>query len=289
MRWRLSLISDTHAGSLVGLAPRQGIPHPDGLTISSSPTSSWLWRVFENHLDREAGEVEAGNFDRHALIFVGDIMDGGMHHGTTQLYHPDPAVESWIAQQIVERAVEVLRPDHIFVVLGTPAHVGKNGSREESVGKALAARYGDKLARPNDTRYGWHILRMDLDGTLVDIRHHGKLGQLPHTRESYQKRYAFDVWSSQAMYTAGVPAQLAIRAHRHKYVDSGPVPPHKRTTRLISMPCYQLGTEWVQRMAIEEPADIGMVGISVRDGRVSDVFPQVVFPKLQMEVATWTP
>lgn len=284
MRWRLTCISDTHAGSLVGLAPVGGIPHPDGPTISTSPTSEWLWGHFLEMLDLERRAAEPA--ERHALLFVGDLMDGLMHHGNVELYHPDPSVERWIARRIVTEAIETLQPSDIFFISGTPSHVGKNASSEESLAAGIAAEY-DEVRLASETRHTWGVLRMELEGTLVDVRHHGKLGQLPHTRESYQKRYAFDVWSSQAMYKVGEPADLAIRAHRHKYADSGPVPPHRNATRLISLPCWQLSTEWARSMAFEESPDIGMVGIDVIDGRVADVFPQIVYPTL--EAAAWKP
>lgn len=285
MRWRLSCISDTHAGSLTGLAPTGGIPHPDGLTISTSPTSEWLWQHYEAMLEAEAAQVT--DADQHALIFNGDLMDGLQHHGNIELYHPDPSVERWIAAKVVTTAIDALKPDHVFFVSGTPSHVGKNASSEEGLAGAMAGIFPNLVRPASEHRLTWGILRMDLDGLVVDIRHHGKLGQLPHTRESYQKRYAFDVWSSQAMYRNGEPANLAIRAHRHKYADSGPVPPHRNATRVISMPCWQLSTEWARSMAFEESPDIGMVGIDVKDGRVADVFPQIVYPTLEAE--TWTP
>lgn len=284
MNWRLTLISDTHAGSLTGLAPTGGIPHPDGLTISTSPTSAWLWDHYREMLATEANAAESA--DRHALIFNGDLMDGLMHHGNIELYHPDPSVERWIAKRVVVEAIETLHPTDIFFISGTPSHVGKNASSEEGLAAGIAAEY-DEVRSASENRHTWGILRMHLDGLLVDVRHHGKMGQLPHTRESYQKRYAFDVWSSQAMYKNGVQADLAIRAHRHKYADSGPVPPHRNGTRLISMPCWQLSTEWARSMAFEESPDIGMVGVEIKDGRIADVFPQIVYPTL--EEAAWKP
>lgn len=286
MRVRLTCIADTHAGSTVGLAPTGGIPHPEGMTISTTPTSEWLWGIYTAQLARES--EAARQHDLRCLVFNGDIMDGGMHHGNIQLYHPHPSVEKWISGRIVDEAVAILEPDYIFIVLGTPSHVGANGSHEESVGKALAAEHGDKLQRPSEHRYGWGVLPMELAGVHLDIRHHGKLGRLPHTRESYQKRYAFDVWSSQALYGAQ-PAEswVAIRAHRHKYADSGPVAPHKRGVRLFSMPCFQLSTDWARKMAFEEAPDIGMLGLTLQDGQVRDVYPQVVYPKV--EEPTWRP
>ena len=89
------------------------------------------------------------------------------------------------------------------------------------------------------------------------------------------------------MYKNGLPADLAVRAHRHKYADSGPVPPHRNATRLISLPCWQLSTEWARSMAFEESPDVGLVGVTLKDGRVADVYPQIVYPTLEAE--TWTP
>lgn len=285
-KYRLHFIADTHAGSTVGPAP-ETIPHPEGASISCTPTSRWIREHYVNHLDREAEETKEQAPDETILIFNGDIMDGLMHHNQVQLYHPEPQVEKWLSEWVVEQAIAALEPDYIFIVLGTPSHVGRMGSSEESVGKALAAQYGDRIQRPDEYRYGWPMLRLHLDGHVTDIRHHGKLGQLPHTRESYQKRYAFDVWSSQAMYKDGQPANLAVRAHRHKYADSGPVPPHKQTTRLISLPCYQMSNDWAMSRAFEEWPDIGMCGVTLKDGQVRDVFPQVVYPT--MEDRTWSP
>jgi len=285
MRARLSVISDTHTGSTVGLAP-SSIPHPEGFSIEASPTSRWLWGLYQQHLEEEA--FAAADHDIHILLFQGDICDGGMHHGQVQLYHPEKAVERWISEAVVEEAVRWLEPDHIVIVLGTPSHVGKMGSSEESIGKSLDAQYPGKLVRPDEYRYGWHIWRADIDGCLIDARHHGKMGQLPHTRDSYQKRYAIDIFHASAHYQGHRPPDLALRAHRHKYADSGPVPPHKNGTRLISGPCYQLGTEYIHKVAIEDPPDIGMYGITLTDGRVSDVYPQIVAPQPH-QGAVWTP
>lgn len=300
MRFRLTSIADTHAGSTVGLAPRTGVPHPEGANMEATPASRWLWDFYEQHLENE--RAASRDHDGHALVFVGDIMDGGMHHGNVQLYHPNPVVEKWLSEKVVETAVEALEPDYIFVVLGTDSHVGKGSANEESVGKALAAKHGEHvyrkgqapgesgrgLQRPDENRYGWGVLEMNFAGIPFDIRHHGKLGQLPHTRESYQKRFAFDVWSSRAMYGVQPANQwVAIRAHRHKFADSGPVPPHKSGVRLFSLPCYQLSSDWARSKAFEEQPDIGMLGITVQDGILRDVFPQVTYPKIA-EV-TWTP
>lgn len=277
MKVRLSVIADPHAGSTVGLAPDEPIPHPEGATISPTASSRWLWSHFVEHLEREA--EAAKDHDLKVLIFNGDLVDGLMHHGNLQLYHPNGSVERWIAERILHEAMSTIYPDRVVLVLGTPSHVGKMGAREESLGRALDAQWPGRMIRP-EHRCGWHAWLADFDGLLVDVRHHGKMGRLPHTRESYHKRYAFDVWASRALYKGQTPPGLAIRSHLHKYADSGAVPPHKNGTRVIGTPCYQLGTEWVGQMAIEEPPDVGMIGLTIAHGQVRDVFPQIVTPTI---------
>lgn len=292
LKHRLTVISDTHAGSTVGLAPPR-IRHPEGATIQATPPSEYLWRIYGAQLEQEARWAQG--HDLHTLVFLGDIMDGGMHHGTVQLYHPNPAVERWIAGEVVMEAVRILNPTHVMVVLGTVSHVGPNGSREESVGAQLAHDLGEHigdggrgLIRPNADRYGWQELRAVMGGVPVDLKHHGKMGQLPHTRESYAKRYAFDIWSSQAMYLDGLSWDrwLAFRAHRHKFGDTGPVAPHKRGVRLVSCPCFQISTDWALGRAFEERPCIGMVGATLEDG-MEHLFPQVVYP--EPPTPMWTP
>lgn len=284
---RIHAFGDTHCGSTVGLAPNQPIPHPEGATIEPTPASRWLHDQFIRQIEAEKKDTEAQGCDRSILLLMGDLVDGLMHHGQIQLYHPEGAVEKWIAREIVREAMEILDPDHVGLVLGTPSHVGKMGGKEEDIGAFLDAHWPGRVVRPNDRRYGHHVFRFVSDGCLVDARHHGKMGRLPHTRDSYQKRYAFDVWSSQAMYIEGKPATLAFRAHRHQYADSGPVPSFRHGTRLISLPCYQLGTEWVTKMALEDPAHIGMVGVTIDDGRPRDPYETIVIPTLPGEDQAW--
>ena len=287
MKARIHALGDTHCGSTVGLAPDEPIPHPEGMTMEPTPASRWLWGHFRRQLELERADAVEDGCESSILLLMGDLADGLMHHGNIQLYHPEKAVEKWIARRVIQEAIEILDPDAIALVLGTPSHTGKMGGREEDIGAFIDSEWPGRLVRPDDRRYGWHKFRFAVDGLLVDARHHGKLGLLPHTRESYQRRYAFDVWSSQAMYRDGVPADIAFRAHKHKYVDSGVVPSHKKMTRLISMPCYQLGTEWVAKMAIEDPPDIGCVGLTIKDGRDGAVYENIVNPKLPDQEEAW--
>jgi len=285
MKVRLSVISDTHTGSTVGLAPASGIPHPEGFTMEASPTSRWLWELYQKHLEREA--EAADGHDCHILVFQGDIMDGGMHHGQVQLYHPEASVERWISEAVVDEAVRWLDPDHIVIVLGTPSHVGKMGRAEESIGKALDAKHPGKLLRPDEFRYGWWEWAAEFDGFRVQAKHHGKIGRTPRTQQSYLRMYAEDIFIS-AIKHGHRPPDLALRAHNHQYGDTGVPGPHERAVRVISGPCYQMRTEYIFRRAIEGPPHIGQYGVSITDGRVSDVFPQVIAPAPNGG-AVWTP
>lgn len=285
MQVRLSVVSDTHTGSTVGLAPAGGIPHPEGFTIEASPTSRWLWGIYQQHLEAEASA--AADHDVHVLVFNGDIMDGGMHHGQVQLYHPESSVERWISEAVVDEAVRWLDPDHIVIVLGTPSHVGKMGSSEESIGKALDAKHPGTLIRPDEFRYGWHEWVAEFDGFRVNAKHHGRMGRTPRTRDSYLRMYAEDIFISHVQFGQR-PPDLALRGHNHQYGDTGTFGPHRNGVRVIAGPCYQMATEYIFRRAIESPPHIGMYGVSITDGRVSDVFPQIVTPAPNLG-EVWTP
>lgn len=285
MRTRVSFIADTHAGSDTGLFVGDSIATPNGSDIHPTPASRWLAGLFHEHLQAEA--EAAKDHDRHVLVFVGDVCDGGLHHKNLNHYHADPSVEKMLARRIVEAACEALDPDLIFVVLGSSSHVGHGGEREEAVGSWLVAKYGEKVQRPDEHRFGWGRIKAEWGGVKFDVKHEGRMGRLEVTRESYFVRNAAEIYLSYAMYEGvdWIP-DVAVRAHNHKYVATAPVAPHKRGVQAFGLPCYQLSTYWANQK-FETTPDVGMLGLTCEAGRVRDVFAQVVTPRTEEPV--WTP
>ena len=158
---------------------------------------------------------------------------------------------------------------------GTPVHVGRSGESEEGVARALKNQLNKIVPDPDTGTMSSYRRRIDVEGVRLDVAHHGRMGQRAHTRGSYSRLYSFDIWAEQALdlITEGNTAesaeelyeiwkkkqvaQIAIRSHNHKFQDSGY--DHRGITRVISMPAWQLATEYVHRIAAEALADIGIV------------------------------
>jgi len=160
--------------------------------------------------------------------------------------------------------------------------VGRSGETEEGIARVLN-KQGVPIIRDPDTRnLSSYKRRIDIEGVRLDIAHHGRMGQRAHTRGSYSRLYAFDVWAEQALdmykemrqspesleeiFNRKRPADVAIRSHNHKYQDSGD--DHRGITRIVSLPAFQLATEYVHRIAVESLADIGIVLLIIKKGEI---------------------
>lgn len=118
---------------------------------------------------------------------------------------------------------------------------------------------------------------MEIHNRLIVFDHHGRMGQRAHTRSSYVRLYAFDVWAERAM-RGERPPDLAVRSHHHTYEDSGPTHPTRGVTRVVQMPAFQLATAFVRRIAAESLADIGLVAIVIRPNGELEVHPHITYP-----------
>jgi hypothetical protein len=270
--------ADWHCGSSLGLCPPEPIPIPTtGADYHPSSAQNWLWKGFIRQAEAARELADADKPEMRVLLLNGDLTDGGMHHGTVETLHPHPGTEAHVARRCFEEICLVWEPTHIFFVIGTPAHTGRGAPREIGLAKtAIDAGYPVVPAPTGDP--AWSILLAKWGGVLHDVRHHGRMGRLPHTKESYQKNYAMQVHLAQALYKNGVEADMAWRAHMHQFADSGAVPPHRKGVRLISMPCWQMLGEYGRNRSIEEPTVFGHVYQLCDEGRPWDPIPLLHAP-----------
>jgi hypothetical protein len=82
----------------------------------------------------------------------------------------------------------------------------------------------------------WH-LRMEVNGVLIDVAHHGRTGQREHTRASQAVLHAHDILLSHVK-NGDRPPDLCIRGHYHKFNDSHDACP----VRVITTGAWQLQT-----------------------------------------------
>ena len=250
-------LADIHCGSSLGLLPPGGVSHADGLEIRPHPKSKlhpWFWSVYQRLINTAGERLEyyGGDADLHCVL-LGDLTDGN-HHGTTQLLSPDEEVHVQAAVKSLELGVLTLPIKTLHIVAGTPAHVGKVSGLEKAVGYELERLGAPVIRQPHDNSPVWEILEADALGVHTDWRHHGRSGQRPWTRQSYAAQYAQAIHRHAQDEGRPVPG-LSVRAHVHKsyYVPADP----SGCGALVGLPCFQYGSAYIRRKAIESLPDVG--------------------------------
>ena len=181
----------------------------------------------------------------YTAILNGDVIEGN-HHKTLAVVSSNETTQMRITEAALSPLLE--DADKVYFVGGTPAHVGQSARLEHKV-----ADNWDHVERDeNDSPVRWH-LRLDANGTLFDIAHHGKIGRLPWTRANGAHSLAAQTILQSVQSGQKIP-DVVLRAHFHQYVDTYN---NVQPTRLIAMPAWQLVTGYVQRFSPGALADIG--------------------------------
>ena len=192
----LLVISDTHCGSDVGLAPVE-FKTGKGNIIShgSNALQAWLWATYQRCL-ADAYEIIGKN--KFNLLINGDVIEG--------IHHRSPEVISTYWEEHLAIAEECLAPvakkaNETYVVKGTECHTLE-------LENTLADRLG---AVEGVAKEKWLF---EMCGNLIDATHH-----ISATGRSYLEGSALSIFMGNARQSyarAGhrVP-EIFIRAHRH--------------------------------------------------------------------------
>ena len=227
-----------HINSTVGLVkPLTSLD--DGGTYRSSKGQRWLWRNWLSFWDEVSTTAEKHKASVWT-VFNGDLVSVKVKHESTQFNSMNMADVFPMAIDTLMPAIEV--SDTLFVVRGTAAHGGLSGEKEEEIARDIGAEMCDD-------NYSWWELLLECENVRFDIRHHGPLGRLPHTRGNALNRRAIEMM---LMYGNRCP-DVAIQSHNHKFSTSSDEYPIK----VYAMPAWELKTEFVHRIGIIGEADIG--------------------------------
>lgn len=252
----LACVSDVHAGSTVAVCPPR-ITVDDGGVYEASKAQRWLWQCWASYWQRVA---DVSRQPKHKLyaVFNGDLVEGN-HHGTTQIISANPNAQAWVWNAAAQIPL-ALKPERLWIVRGTEAHVGASASSEERIADGLRR---DKRPIVSDDETGtashWHA-RMLIHNTLIDVTHHGRTGQREHTRSSAAVLHAHDILLAHVK-RGDRPPDLCLRAHYHKFNDSYDACP----TRVITTGAWQLATGHAKKVAPDSLADIGGVIVLVTE------------------------
>ena len=245
----LVVISDTHIGSNTALAPLEfGVHNRNTLEVQVTQANKlqcWLhecWQDFWEYVRFRQGKGRKAK--RLIVAHLGDVIDGS-HHSTTQIVQE-------VADQVV-MAMELLEPirnrANMFIgILGTsPSHTGQDHVNEANLFKELGADFIEQN------------LTLDIDGTLIDLAHHGRAGARPWTTAA--ANLGVEVMLDYAQNGQPLPNYI-FRGHRHTFDDSGA---KFENTRIIQCPSWQLKTAYSFRTSANTTrSDIG--GIILEDG-----------------------
>lgn len=247
----LAVISDTHIGSNTSVSPLRFEVHNRN-TLETQATEAnrlqrWLFDCWTDYWDYvEFLRGKGKKRKRLIVVHLGDVIDGN-HHGSTQIVQE-------VADQ-VKMAIDLLEPVRMkascFVgILGTmPSHAGMDHVTEAQVYKELGADHIEQT------------LTLDVDGVLVDVAHHGRVGTRPWT--SGAAALGVEVMIDYATQKKDLP-HFIMRGDRHRFDDSGA---KFESTRVIQCPSWQLKTSYGWRVSSNTTrSDIG--GVILNDGQL---------------------
>lgn len=271
----LACVSDVHAGGTTALCPDK-IVLDDGGEYHASKAQRWLfqcWRDYWERVARVRDDLKAELY----TVFNGDAVDGD-HHKTTQIMsgNPNAQAAAWNAALSIPLA---LAPHRIAIIRGTEAHVGQSASAEERIADGLRRDKRPIVTEPDTGAASWWHWRPELQGVRLDITHHGRIGQMEHTRASQIVLYAHQIHMA---YTKNDerPPDLALRGHNHKVADSFDA----CKPRVVATGAWQLGTSYVHKVQPDSLADVQGVIVVIRDGAYT-----VEKVHFKAERPIWTP
>lgn len=250
----VAVVSDVHAGGTTALCP-DTITLDDGGEYHASKAQRWLMQCWRDYWARVAAKRDEIGAELY-VVFNGDLVEGD-HHKTTQIMSANPNAQAAVLNAAITVPL-ALKPDRVFVVRGTEAHVGQSASSEERIADGLRRDKRPVVGDPESGTASWWHLRMRVHKTLIDITHHGRTGQREHTRTGAAVLHAHDILLAHVK-NGHEPPDLCLRAHYHRFNDSYDACP----VRVVTSGAWQLATGYVKKVAPDTLADIGGLIVTV--------------------------
>lgn len=245
------ILSDLHIGSTVALC-KPSVTLDDGGEYRASPGQSWLWRCWNETLER----VEKHKTGDLYTVINGDAVEGDTKRRSLQTVSRNPATINQLAADILDPLAQLSAG--LFFVRGTGAHVGKSAHLEEQIAADL-----DGTPNPDTGAHSWYQLPLEIEGVRFDIAHHPGIGV---GRNGWTAFTGIHTLASRVLFDCANNARpvphLVIRSHNHVYRDSF----DNFRVRAITTPAWTLATEYIQQIAPGALADIGAVLIHCSAG-----------------------
>jgi len=198
---KVILVSDLHAGHVVGLTPPSRHAVLSKLATKAQKklekTREKLWEIF-------AKEVKArGPFD--IAIANGDMIDGdGGRSGGSELLTPDPQEQASMAAE----CLKFIKAPQVYMTYGTPYHTGQTTDYERLVRDLVQdSKYTDTCEIKSH-------LYLDVNGVMFDCKHKTGSSGIPHGRHTAVAKEK--LWAKLWADTGVAPdSDIIIRSHVH--------------------------------------------------------------------------
>lgn len=245
MTTSVTIVSDLHVNSTVGLCPRS-VNLDDGGTYRPNKTQRWMWNYWLDCWEQTKEFVQG--VDVKILLVNGDAVDAD-HKGRSSQYITKNT------STILKMAVQVLEPglslvDKILFIRGTPAHTGKDAEMEEILADDITIAVRDE----ETGSASWWNYRGMIENMTVDFAHHTSMGTLAWTDKNAANKIAADAIMQYTLAGQRYP-QLIVRSHVHRHADSHDNYP----ARAVITPAWQSMTGYGAKLNPNRLSDIGMI------------------------------
>jgi hypothetical protein len=231
------VLSDTHVGCKLALCHPDGAVLDEGGVYKPSRLQLKLWSIWEQFWGEWVPRATKG--EPFAVVHNGDALDGSHHQATTQ-WTQNLADQRLHAERILSPIVEKCEGRY-WHIRGTEAHVGKSGTEEEQLAKALGA-----IPNADGQHARWELWKQIGGHGLIHFTHH-----IGTTSSSAHETSAVNAELASAFNEAGrwgnEPPQIIVRSHRHRCCEIRMPAKWGYATALVT-PAWQLKTPYVYKI-----------------------------------------
>lgn len=261
-------IGDIHGGCRFGLM-RPGLELPpmddqgDPWIPELTESQIWLWDEFQKH-KREL--IKFAGKDEIVPLVGGDVTHGDKYPDkekvTVRRYD-----QLCIAADVLAELAKLKNVNIMRVVKGTGSHVMGHGTAELIVARLLQAECNI------DVGVAYHYL-LQIRNTTWDIAHHGPgPGIREWTKGNVLRLYTESLMMAELM-AGGVPPDVLLRWHYHRYVPKTPtIRANGNTYRTIAniCPSYCFIDDFARQVTRSVPKlTVGMLAYEIIEGKVRE-------------------
>lgn len=238
---RIVVASDFHCGNRVGLTPPAWQDSPE-----NGPVGNRKYAMFQREVWSFWASTLAALQPVDCLFFLGDAVDGkGIRSGGTEEIQMCRVQQS----QMAARCIEEVHAGEVYMVYGTPYHVGVDEDWEDLVAEFVKGHISGREF-------------IEIEGVGFDLAHFVGGSSVPYSRATALLRD--EIWNMIWAHDGKQPdADYILRGHTHHSVY------HEEYGKVAEiLPALQgYGSKFGVRKC-RATVDIGFIHLDVEDGKV---------------------